>query len=67
MSVQRWGEKPYHSLDYELKKRFGEKIKTTMDANIRTSEMKKNLRALYLKAEEMNKQYRNQKIRKVRL
>ena len=37
-------------------KRFGEKIKTTMDANIRTSEMKKNLRALYLKAEEMKRE-----------
>lgn len=23
---KRWGEKPYHSLDYELKHRFGEKI-----------------------------------------
>lgn len=22
----KWGEKPYHSLDYELKKRFGEKL-----------------------------------------
>ena len=22
----RWGEKPYHSLDYELKKQFGEKV-----------------------------------------
>lgn len=22
----RWGEKPYHSLDYELKRRFGEKV-----------------------------------------
>ena len=32
MSVQRWGEKPYHSLDYELKKRFGEKIyKVSLD------------------------------------
>ncbi len=26
MTKQRWGEKPYHSLDYEMKKRFGEKI-----------------------------------------
>lgn len=24
--MQHWGEKPYHSLDYELKHRFGEKI-----------------------------------------
>lgn len=24
--MQLWGEKPYHSLDYELKQRFGEKI-----------------------------------------
>lgn len=24
--MQMWGEKPYHSLDYELKHRFGEKI-----------------------------------------
>lgn len=24
--MKRWNEKPYHSLDYELKKRFGEKI-----------------------------------------
>lgn len=24
--MKYWGEKPYHSLDYELKKRFGEKI-----------------------------------------
>ena len=32
VSVQRWGEKPYHSLDYELKKRFGEKIyKVSLD------------------------------------
>ena len=22
----QWGEKPYHSLDYELRKRFGEKL-----------------------------------------
>ena len=21
-----WGEKPYHSLDYEMKQRFGEKV-----------------------------------------
>ena len=24
--MRSWGEKPYHSLDYELKKRFGEKV-----------------------------------------
>ena len=24
--MMRWNEKPYHSLDYELKKRFGEKV-----------------------------------------
>lgn len=24
--MNRWGEKPYHSLDYEMKKRFGEKV-----------------------------------------
>ena len=24
--MKRWGEKPYHSLDYELKQRFGEKV-----------------------------------------
>ena len=24
--MKSWNEKPYHSLDYELKKRFGEKI-----------------------------------------
>ena len=24
--MQSWGEKPYHSLDYELKQRFGEKV-----------------------------------------
>lgn len=24
--VHMWGEKPYHSLDYELKQRFGEKV-----------------------------------------
>ena len=24
--MQTWGEKPYHSLDYELKQRFGEKV-----------------------------------------
>lgn len=24
--MKQWGEKPYHSLDYELKQRFGEKI-----------------------------------------
>lgn len=26
MTDRTWGEKPYHSLDYELKKRFGEKV-----------------------------------------
>lgn len=26
MTKRRWGEKPYHSLDYEMKQRFGEKI-----------------------------------------
>jgi len=25
-TVRRWGEKPYHSLDYEMKRRFGEKV-----------------------------------------
>ena len=24
--MNRWGEKPYHSLDFEMKKRFGEKV-----------------------------------------
>ena len=24
--IKRWGEKPYYSLDYYLKKTFGEKI-----------------------------------------
>lgn len=24
--AMRWGDKPYHSLDYELKRRFGEKV-----------------------------------------
>jgi len=24
--MMRWNEKPYHSLDYELKRRFGEKV-----------------------------------------
>ena len=24
--MRSWGEKPYHSLDYELKHRFGEKV-----------------------------------------
>lgn len=23
--MEKWGDKPYHSLDYENKKRFGEK------------------------------------------
>lgn len=26
MTKKTWGEKPYHSLDYEMKKRFGEKV-----------------------------------------
>lgn len=26
MNSKRWGEKPYHSLDYEMKQRFGEKV-----------------------------------------
>lgn len=26
MTSKTWGEKPYHSLDYEMKKRFGEKV-----------------------------------------
>lgn len=26
MTKKAWGEKPYHSLDYEMKKRFGEKV-----------------------------------------
>ena len=31
----RWNEKPYHSLDYELKKQYGEKIyKIALDANM---------------------------------
>ncbi len=25
-NFMRWGDKPYHSLDYEMKKRFGEKV-----------------------------------------
>jgi radical SAM superfamily enzyme len=25
-TMRSWGEKPYHSLDYELKQRFGEKV-----------------------------------------
>ena len=24
--MEKWGDKPYHSLDYESKKRFGEKV-----------------------------------------
>lgn len=24
--MEKWGDKPYHSLDYENKKRFGEKV-----------------------------------------
>ena len=24
--MNRWGDKPYHSLDFEMKKRFGEKV-----------------------------------------
>lgn len=31
----RWNEKPYHSLDYELKKRFGEKVyRLTLNAGM---------------------------------
>ena len=31
----RWDDRPYHSLDYELKKRFGEKIyKIALDAGM---------------------------------
>lgn len=26
MEVRKWGDKPYHSLDYECKRRFGEKV-----------------------------------------
>lgn len=26
MTKRQWGEKPYHSLDYEMKQRFGEKV-----------------------------------------
>lgn len=25
-TIQKWGDKPYHSLDYEMKRRFGEKV-----------------------------------------
>lgn len=25
-TIRRWGDKPYHSLDYEMKRRFGEKV-----------------------------------------
>lgn len=33
--IRRWGEKPYHSLDYELKKCYGEKIyKIALDAGM---------------------------------
>ena len=35
MSPLRWGDKPYHSLDYELKHQFGEKIyKIALDAGM---------------------------------
>ena len=35
MTIQRWGDKPYHSLDYELKKQYGEKIyKIALDAGM---------------------------------
>lgn len=34
-AITRWGDKPYHSLDYELKKRFGEKIyKLSLDGGM---------------------------------
>lgn len=33
--ILRWGEKPYHTLDYELKTRFGEKVyKIALDAGM---------------------------------
>ena len=33
--MMRWNEKPYHSLDYELKKRFGEKVyRLTLNAGM---------------------------------
>ncbi|MDE7030597.1 MAG: TIGR01212 family radical SAM protein [Lachnospiraceae bacterium] len=33
--MMRWNDKPYHSLDYELKKRYGEKIyKIALDAGM---------------------------------
>lgn len=33
--IKRWGEKPYYSLDYYLKKTFGEKIyKVALDGGM---------------------------------
>ena len=35
MNPLRWGDKPYHSLDYELKHQYGEKIyKIALDAGM---------------------------------
>lgn len=35
MAKKMWGEKPYHSLDYEMKKRFGEKVyKISLDVEL---------------------------------
>lgn len=35
MTKHLWGEKPYHSLDYEMKKRFGEKVyKISLDGGM---------------------------------
>ena len=34
-SIKRWGEKPYYSLDYYLKKTFGEKTyKVALDGGM---------------------------------
>ena len=35
MAATRWGDKPYHSLDYEMKQQYGEKIyKIALDAGM---------------------------------
>ena len=35
MTRKMWGEKPYHSLDYEMKHRFGEKVyKISLDGGL---------------------------------
>ena len=37
--MRKWGEKPYHSLDYMLRERFGEKVyKTVIPRNVKLSE-----------------------------